>query len=161
MKPLFALSGLLLAGAFNTAAWAQTSVSEPWVRASVPQQKATGAFMKLHNAQGARLVEAKSPVAAIVEIHEMRMDNNVMKMRAINGLDLPAGKSVELQPGGYHIMLIDLKQQVKEGDKVPLTLVIEGKDKQREVVQVQASVKALNSAKSSDHSQHQHHRHKH
>ena len=141
------------------AAQAQVTVKDAWVRATVVQQKATGAFMKLHNAQGARLVEAKSPVAAIVEIHEMRMDNNVMKMRAINGLDLPAGKSVELQPGGYHIMLIDLKQQVKEGDKVPLTLVIEGKDKQREVVEVQASVKALNSAKSSDHSQH--HKHKH
>lgn len=161
MKSTFVLASAMLVGC--SAAWSQTSVSEPWVRATVPQQKATGAFMKLHNAQGGRLVEAKSPVAAIVEIHEMRIDNNVMKMRAISGLDLPAGKAVELQPGGYHIMLIDLKQQIKEGDKVPLTLVIEGKDKQREVLQVQASVKALNSAKSSDHSQHQHqhHRHKH
>lgn len=158
MKTSFFCGSLLLATSL-TSAFAQTVVSDAWVRATVPQQKATGAFMKLQNAQGGRLVEAKSPVAAIVEIHEMRMDNNVMKMRAISGLDLPAGKSVELQPGGYHIMLIDLKQQVKEGDKVPLTLVIESKDKKRETVEVQATVKAMNAAKSSGHSQHQHHKH--
>jgi copper(I)-binding protein len=157
MKSSFVLASAMLV--FCTPIWAQTSVSEPWVRATVPQQKATGAFMKLRNPQGGRLVEAKSPVAAIVEIHEMRIDNNVMKMRAVNGLDLPSGKVVELQPGGYHIMLIDLKQQVKEGDKVPLTLVIEGKDKKRETVEVQATVKALNASKSSGHSQHQHHKH--
>jgi len=88
---------------------AQVDVSQAWVRATVAQQKATGAFLQLKAKSDSRLVEARSPVAGVVEIHEMAMDGSVMKMRAVPGLDLPAGKSVELKPGGYHIMLMDLK----------------------------------------------------
>jgi len=73
----------------------------------------------------------------------MAMDNNVMKMRQIPALDLPAGKAVELKPGGYHLMLMDLKQQVKAGDTVPLTLVFEDKAGKRESVEVKAEVRAL------------------
>ena len=136
------LAVILLAASVGSAL-AQVTVSEPWVRATVPQQKATGAFMSLTAAQGARLVEAKSPVAGVVEIHEMVMENQVMKMRAIPGLDLPAGKAVELKPGGYHVMLMDLRQQVKDGDTVPITLVVEGKDRKRETVEVKAAVRPL------------------
>ena len=126
---------------------AQVTVKEPWVRGTVPQQKATGVFMQITSVQDARLVEAKSPVAGVVEIHEMAIEKDVMKMRALpNGLDLPAGKSVELKPGGYHVMLMDLKQQMKEGDSVPMTLVIEGKDKKRSTIEVKAPVKALATA---------------
>ncbi len=125
---------------------AQVTVKEPWVRATVSQQKATGAFMQLTSAQDARLVEAKSPVAGVVEVHEMTMEKDIMKMRAIPGLDLPAGKAVELKPGGYHVMLMDLKQQMKEGEIVPLTLVVEGKDKKRSTIEVKASVKPLATA---------------
>jgi hypothetical protein len=83
-------------------------------------------------------------VAGIVEIHEMAMEGNVMKMRALPaGLDLPAGKSVELKPGGYHVMLMDLKKELKAGDTVPVTLVIEGADKKRETVEIKAPVRAL------------------
>jgi periplasmic copper chaperone A len=124
-------------------ALAQVSVSEPWVRATVPQQKATGAFMQLKAEKGARLVDAKSPVAGVVEIHEMAMKDGNMMMRAIPGLDLPAGKAVELKPGGYHVMLMDLKQQMKEGETVPITLVVEGADKKKENVEVKATVRAL------------------
>jgi copper(I)-binding protein len=125
-------------------ALAQVTVKDPWVRGTVPQQKATGAFMHLQAEKDTRLVSAKSPVAGLVEIHEMTMEKDVMKMRALpNGLELPAGKSIELKPGGYHVMLIDLKQQVKEGDTVPITLVIEGKDKKQSSIEVQAPVKAL------------------
>jgi periplasmic copper chaperone A len=127
-------------------ACAQTTVKDPWVRGTVPQQQATGAFMQLTSAQGGKLVSANSPVAGIVEIHEMAMDGNVMKMRAIPGLDLPAGKAVDLKPGGYHVMLMDLKQPLKEGETVPLTLVIEGKDGKRETLAVKAPVKALGTA---------------
>jgi len=77
-----------------------------------------------------------------VQIHEMKMENDVMKMRAISRLDLPAGKAVELKPGGYHVMLMGLKQQLKDGDTVPVVLVIEGKDGKRETVEVKAPVKA-------------------
>jgi len=118
-------------------------VKEPWVRGTVAQQKATGAFMQLSAPQDMRLVEARSPVAGVVELHEMAMDNNVMKMRAVPGIDIPAGKGAELKPGGFHVMLLDLKKQLKEGDTVPLTLVLEGKDKKRQSIDVNAPVRAL------------------
>ena len=136
---------------------AQVTVKEPWVRATVSQQKATGAFMQLTSAQDARLVEAKSPVAGVVEVHEMVMEKDVMKMRAVKGLDLPAGKTVELKPGGYHVMLMDLKQQMKEGTTVPVTLVVEGKDKKRSTIEIKAPVKPLTSGGNMggmDHSKH-------
>jgi copper(I)-binding protein len=133
-------------------AWAQTTVAEPWIRGTVPQQKATGMFAHITSAKGGKLVSASSPVAGVVEIHEMAMDGNVMKMRAVaNGLDLPAGKAVALQPGGYHVMLMDLKLQLKAGDTVAVTLVIEGAGKVRETVEVQAAVKAINSAPAQQH----------
>ena len=138
-------------------AFAQVSVKEPWVRATVAQQKATGAFMQITSAQDARLVEAKSPVAGVVEVHEMVMEKDVMKMRAVPGLDLPAGKSIELKPGGYHVMLMDLKQQMKVGDSVPMTLVVEGKDKKRSNVEVTATVKPLaEAAKAANEHMHKH-----
>lgn len=129
-----------------TAALAQVDVKDPWVRATVQQQKTTGAFMQLTAIQDARLVEARSPAAGTVEIHEMSMNNNIMRMRAIPGLDLPAGKAVSLKPGGYHIMLINLKQQVKDGDLIPVTLVIEDKDKKRQTIELQVPARPLNSA---------------
>ena len=123
---------------------AQVTVADPWVRGTVAQQRATGAFMKLTAPAGARLVEARSPMAGVVEIHEMAMDNNVMRMRQVPMLELPAGKAVELKPGGYHVMLMDLKQPMKTGESVPITLVFEDKDKKRLTVDIQAPVRALN-----------------
>jgi copper(I)-binding protein len=120
---------------------AQVTVTDPWVRGTVAGQMATGAFMQLKSAKDAKLVEARSPVAGVVEIHEMAMENNVMRMRAVTALDLPAGRSVDLKPGGYHVMLMDLKQQMKEGEVVPVTLVIESGGK-RETVEVKAPVRA-------------------
>ena len=139
------LSSLLLALAATAGgAHAQTTVTEAWIRGTVPQQKATGLFAQITSAQGGRLVSASSPAAGVVEIHEMSMDGNVMKMRALpNGLDLPAGKPVALKPGGYHLMLLDLKQPLKTGDTVAVTLVIAGADKKRETVEIKAPVKAL------------------
>ena len=133
-----ALTALASAGTL-----AQTTVKDPWVRGTVAEQKASGAFMQITSTGGGRLVSANSPVAGVVEIHEMAMEGNVMKMRAIPGLELPAGKTVELKPGGYHVMLMDLKQQLKTGETVPLTLVVEGKDGKRETLEVKAPVKAL------------------
>jgi hypothetical protein len=141
---VFSLAALALAAA----AQAQVSVKDAWVRATVPQQKATGAFMQIVSAKDAKLVEAKSPVAGVVEIHEMTMVNQVMQMRAIPGLDLPAGKMVELTPGGYHVMLMDLKGQVKENDQVPLTLVVADRDGKRQTLELKVPAKALNTATS-------------
>lgn len=130
----------------TTSIWAQVKVDEPWVRGTVPQQKATGAFMRITPEKNARLVAASSPVAGVTEIHEMAMEKDVMKMRQIPGLDLAAGKATELKPGGYHVMLMDLKQQIKAGDTVPITLVFEDEAKQRFTQDIKASVKALGSA---------------
>lgn len=136
---LTALTTLVL----SAPALGQVNVAEPWVRGTVAQQKATGAFMKITAPSTSRLVQASSPVAGVVEIHEMAMVDNVMKMRAIAGLDLPAGKPVELKPGGYHVMLMDLKQQLKPGETVPITLVFEGADKKRDTLEIKAPVRPL------------------
>ena len=139
---------LLAAMAFvSVAASAQTTVKDAWVRGTVAPQKATGAFMQITSAQGGKLVSAQSPVAGVTEVHEMAMDGNVMKMRAGPALELPAGKAVELKPGGYHVMLMDLKQPLQDGESVPLTLVVEGKDGKRETLELKVPVKALSAAK--------------
>jgi len=122
---------------------AQTiAITNPWVRATVQGQKATGAFMTVTSKENAKLVAVSSPVAGIVEIHEMKMDKDVMKMAALpNGLDLPAGKPVDLKPGSYHIMLMDLKLPLNKDVSVPLTLTIQdvaGK-KSQQTVQVPVS----------------------
>jgi periplasmic copper chaperone A len=134
----------VLLSALALSAQAQTKAVDPWVRATVPQQKATGLFVQLTSTKGGQLVSASSPLAATVEIHEMRMDDGVMRMREVPALPLPAGQAVALKPGGYHLMLMGLKQQAKPGDTVPVTLVIEGADKQRETLQIQAPVRPLN-----------------
>jgi copper(I)-binding protein len=136
-KPTIGLLFLVASGAF-----AQTSVKDPWVRGTVPQQMATGMFAQITSAKGGRLVAVSSPVAGVAEVHAMAMEGSVMKMHALaDGLELPAGKAVELKPGGYHIMLMDLKQTLKVGDAVPVTLVIEGADKKRETVELKATVR--------------------
>jgi hypothetical protein len=133
--------------ALATTAHADVKVQEPWVRATVPQQQATGVFMTLTSDKDAKLVEARSPVAGVVEIHEMAMEGDVMRMRALpQGLELPAGKPVELKPGGYHVMLINLKQAVKAGDIVPVTLVVEGKDGKKASIDIKAQARPLGTA---------------
>ena len=104
---------------------AQTiEVKDAWVRSAVQGQSGTGAFMKITSKTGARLVSVTTPVAGIAEIHEMKMDGDVMKMRELSGgLELPAGKTVELKPGGYHVMLMDLKAVLPKDSTVPMTLV--------------------------------------
>ena len=103
---------------------AAVKVEQAWVRPSVPGQQGTGGYMKLTAREGRRLVGAESPVAGVAEVHEMKMDGNVMTMRAAGAIDLPAGRTVELKPGGLHLMLMDLKQPLAAGTSVPLTLVL-------------------------------------
>ena len=114
--------GLLVCDLVSVPAWAQVKIDEPWARATVPGQKATGVFMKLTATQAGQLVGVSSPVAGVAEVHEMKMDGNVMKMSAVPAIDLPAGKSVSLQPGGYHVMLMDLKGPLAKDTSVTITL---------------------------------------
>jgi copper(I)-binding protein len=142
MKLLPAITAAALCAALGCAQ-AATTVADAWARGTVPQQQASGAFMRITSAEGGKLIGVSSPMAATVEVHEMKMDGGVMKMGAVPSLELPAGQAVELKPGGYHVMLMGLKQQLKAGDNVPLTLTIEGKGGQKETLQVTAPVKAL------------------
>lgn len=138
-----ALATLIGTGA---ACAADLEVTSPWVRGTVAGQKATGAFMELRSAAGTAIVGASSNVAGITEIHEMKMDGGVMKMKAMPRLELSAGKPLSLAPGGYHVMLMDLKQQLKKGDVVNITLQLEGTGKKTETVDIKAEVRDLAAA---------------
>jgi len=127
----------------SSAAFAQVTVGDPWIRATVPAQKTAGAFMQLRSPKATRLVDVQSPVAGRAEVHQMAMEGQTMRMQKVDGIDLPAGQSVNLSSGGYHVMLFDLKRQLKEGEQVPLTLTFVGADKKRENVTVQVPVKPL------------------
>ena len=129
--------------ALSTAALAEVHVDQAWVRGTVTGQTATGAFMMLQSDADTRLVGASSPVAGVVQLHEMAMVNGVMRMREVANIDLPKGKSVELKPGDLHVMLMDLKQPVAAGKPVKITLKFQdakGKKFEREVM---APVRAL------------------
>jgi copper(I)-binding protein len=102
-------------------------VSNPFARATPPGARVAGVFMSIDNRgkDADRLLGAASPAAGVVQIHEMAMDGGVMRMREVKGLDLKPGATVALMPGGYHVMLQDLKQSLKEGEEIPLTLTFE------------------------------------
>lgn len=134
-----ALAATLLAGS----AHAQVSATNAWVRATVPHQQATGAFMQLQSATATSLVSASSPLTPDVEVHEMSMEGELMRMRQVPAIELPAGKAVELKPGGHHIMFLNLRQQVREGDTVPLTLVFRDRAGKSESLQMKVPVRGL------------------
>jgi copper(I)-binding protein len=120
-------------------------VDHPYARATPPGARTGGAFFVLVNsAAGAdRLVAASSPAARAVELHQMAMEGGVMKMRAIPAIEIPAGGRVELKPGGYHVMLVDLKQPLKAGDRIPMTLTFERAGTLDVVVPVEAMGAAM------------------
>lgn len=121
------------------AALAQIKVENAWVRATVPKQQATGAFMKITSVEAVKLMSITTVVAKTNEIHEMKMEGDVMKMRAHpNGLDIPANTTVELKSGGYHLMMMELEQTIKAGDTVPLQLQFINAKGSKQVVTVNA-----------------------
>ena len=121
-KTLFNTSWLLVGLLTSSMACAQVKVEGAWARATVQGQKATGAFMKLTAPQATRLVAVSTPAAGVAEVHEMKMEGSVMQMRAMPSLELPANQAVELKPGSYHLMLMDLKAPLMKDSSVALTL---------------------------------------
>jgi copper(I)-binding protein len=117
---------LLFAMVLTGGVQAQTvEVKNPWARATVQGQKATGAFMQITAPAATTLIGVSTPVAGVAEIHEMKMDGDVMRMRPLpKGLELPAGKAVQLKPGGYHLMLMDLRLPLQKDTTIPLTLTL-------------------------------------
>lgn len=154
MKQIIATSIVTLITLFSQTTLAQVSVKDPWVRPTVAQQKVTGAFMQLTASQDMKLISVSTPIASSAEIHMMEMDKDVMRMRELNDLDLPNGKTIELKPGSYHIMLMGLKRAIKEGEVVNLTLHLEGKDKKQQTLEVKAIAKAVNNKATDTHAAH-------
>lgn len=142
MSSRLSLLGLMLA-LLAAPASAQVTVTDAWVRGTVPGQKGTGAFMQLTSAADMTLVGVASPAAKVAEIHEMARDGNVMRMRAVDKLALPAGKAVDLKPGGYHLMLMELVQPLREGESVPVTLTFVDKEGRKTTQEISAPVRAL------------------
>ena len=143
VAPARLLAIALVSSLISGALAAQVTAADAWVRGTVGGQRSTGAFMTLTAASDAALVAATSPAAKIVEIHEMRMDGGVAKMRAVPRVELPAGKPVKLEPGGYHVMLMALQQPLKDGDTVRITLTLEQRDGKRSTLDVDAKVRPL------------------
>lgn len=136
---------------------AAVTVESAWVRATVPGQTASGAYMKLRSSDNAALVKIATPAAGVADLHQMSLEGGVMKMRPLTRLPLPAGKTVELKSGGYHIMLMDLKRPLIRGDHVPMTLSIVGGDGKAQMVEVQAEVRDLTAMSVEEHQHHHHH----
>lgn len=136
------LIGTLLATSGLVAVAGQpVDVQGAWARATVPGQQATGAFMTLTAAEGTQLVGVASAVAGVAEVHEMSMEGGIMRMRAVEGgLNLPAGKAVELKSGGFHVMLMDLKAPVTKDTTIPLTLTFKDAKGMESKVELQVPV---------------------
>ncbi len=126
-------------------------VKDAWVRAPAPGQKVAGAYMELVSRGNLALISVASPAAGRVDLHNTMMEDGVMKMRPVNRVELPSGKAVKLEPGGLHLMLIDVKLPLKPGAKVPLALTVQRADLSRVVFTVHAEVRAVAAGKSHDH----------
>ena len=144
MKALVAAA--FLASAASLPAWAaNVSVTDAWARATMPGQKVSGAYMQIQSDADARLLGASSPAVPRVEVHEMKMDGDVMRMREVKAIDLPKGKTVSLEPGGFHIMLMNLPQPIAAGDVIPLILTVESGGKQQ-TIEVKAEARGVGNA---------------
>ncbi len=149
-----AIAALVFSAPMAGALAQEVAVKDAWIRGTVSGQNATGAFMELTGKSNARLVDAASPVARTVEVHNMKMENGVMKMFPVEAVDLPAGKPVKLAPGGYHVMLMGLRKPLNAGDKVPLKLTFELGDKRRETVELSVEVRDVKGQPSRGHHHH-------
>jgi len=110
-----------------TAAQAQVEIGQPWARATAPGAQVAGGYMTIRNKSNVadRLLAASSPAAASVEMHVHVKEGEVIKMRQVQGYDVPAGGSFELKPGGAHLMFLRIVRPFKEGEKIPVTLKFE------------------------------------
>jgi copper(I)-binding protein len=157
MKNIFTLSALMFA--LGLAHAQNVEVKDAWARPSVQGQQATGAFMKITAKEKLQLLSVSSPVAGVAEVHEMKMEGSVMRMRAVSALDLPAGQTVELKPGGYHVMLMDLKTPLLKDTTVPLTLVFKDAKGVQSKMDMALPIAIRAPGASAPAMDHQHHKH--
>ena len=112
-------------------------VSESWIKTTIPGSAVSAAYMQINSPTPLKLIKAESPVAAMVEIHDMKMNAGVMEMKALDAIDVPANKAVTLKPGGMHVMLMNVKKPINKGDKIPMTLTFEGANKKAVLVKLE------------------------
>ncbi|MEW6132640.1 MAG: copper chaperone PCu(A)C [Pseudomonadota bacterium] len=143
------ISALLMAPALADG----IKVENAWIREPAPGQTVVGGFMDITSEKNASVVKAASPAIGTVELHEMKMLGDVMQMREIKAIELPAGKTVKLEPGGLHLMLYNPKKPLKAGDRVPLTLTVQSGEKLEEVTAT-AEVRAMSMRAPAPHSMH-------
>jgi len=136
---LAALSGLCALSTFAQS----VSVTDAWARATVINTGSIALLAFVFGDYFSQVWSASTPVAGVTEIHEMKMDKDVMRMSAVAALDLPAGKAVELKPGGYHVMLMDLKNPLTDKSTIPMTLTFEDAKGQKSRLEVQVPVRAM------------------
>jgi copper(I)-binding protein len=152
LRALCVLAALAAPAAFAQSPTAGVKVENAWARATAPGQKTGSVYVDLTSASNAALVAAGSPLAARAELHSMSTEGGVMRMRALPRVELPAGRTVKLAPGGMHVMLVDLKQPLKPGDKVPLTLSVQSSGTSLTTLKIEAEVRAADGSANS----HQH-----
>jgi hypothetical protein len=121
------------------------TVTHAWAKATAPGSPVSGAYFDITATQAAKLVKVDSPAAGMVEFHEMKLEGGVMKMRPVDGLTLMPGQTITLKPVGFHVMLMDLKQPLKAGEKLPLVLTIEASGKRSEL-NVDADIRPISAA---------------
>jgi len=147
---LAASLAVMAAGAVASGANA-VDVTNAWVRATVPGQSVAGVYMDITASAPRALVAVSSPVAGRAELHTMTMDGGVMKMRALERIDLPARVTVKLAPGGHHIMLVGIKRKLNAGERVPITITVRDLRGARSMVAVDAEVRAGSGARGKHH----------
>jgi hypothetical protein len=157
MKVLFAAALLASAASLPVCA-ADISVTDAWARATMPGQPVSGAYMQIRSDADARLVSVSSPAVPRVEMHEMKMDGDVMRMREVKAIELPKGKTVSLEPGGFHIMLMNLQKPIAAGDVIPLILTVESGGK-RQTVELKAEARSPMGGGAMPNQPMQHHHH--
>lgn len=135
-------------------AWAaNVSVTDAWARATMPGQQVSGAYLQIKSDVDARLLSVSSPAVPRVEMHEMKMDGDVMRMREVKAIDLPKGQTVTLEPGGFHLMLMNLKKPIAAGDVIPFTLMVESGGK-KQSIEVKAVARATGGGAGMQHPHH-------
>jgi periplasmic copper chaperone A len=151
LKPLAAALGLVV---LSATAVAQVKIDQAWARPTVPGQSGGGGFMTLQSPVADKLLSGSTPVAERFELHTMAMEGDVMKMREVKAIDLPAGQKVELKPGGLHVMFIGIKEPLKLGSKVPVTLKFEKAGEVKVEFEVMSRPGAKADAKADAHKHH-------
>ncbi len=137
----------VLCGLSFAAQAADVEVSQAWTRATAPGQDSAMVQAVITSKQAAQLVGVSCDCAKTAELHSMVHEGGMMKMRQVEAIDLPAGEAVDLGAAGYHLMLMGLKQQIKEGKQIQLTLTLRDKDGKTRNVKFKAPAKALNASR--------------